>query len=102
MLLPLSILAKLERTPSSSSDITPVATFYGCRRIYGMGLSLEGCDKACDTLVTLPPFLPPITAIVNAAYSPLTDPPLMTVISVLDDEGCFANKTFLYLLISNK
>lgn len=67
-----------------------------------MGLSLEGCDKACDTLVTLPPFLPPITAIVNAAYSPLTDPPLMTVISVLDDEGCFANKTFLYLLISNK
>ena len=67
-----------------------------------MGLSLEGCDKACDTLVTLQPFLPPITAIVNVAYSPLTDPPLMTVISVLDDEGCFANKTFLYLLISNK
>ena len=33
------------RTPSSSSDITPVATFYGCRRIYGIGLSLEGGDN---------------------------------------------------------
>ena len=35
----------LGRTPSSSSDITPVATFYGCRRIYGIGLSLEGGDN---------------------------------------------------------
>lgn len=42
----------------------------------------------------------PVPALDNAAYSPLPGPPLMTVISVLDDEGCFANKNIYVFVVS--
>lgn len=42
----------------------------------------------------------PVPALDNAACSPLSGPPLMTVISVLDDEGCFANKNIYVFVVS--
>ena len=42
----------------------------------------------------------PVPALGNAACSPLPGPPLMTVTSVLDDEGCFTNKNIYIFVVS--